>query len=93
MAQNVRIIWSSYFQYRAALRGFDLAKIESILRQSVERYQDAETGRIVVVGRHDRLLVAIPCDMDGERIVPVTVHATSRQQVRFRVRTGRWSHE
>jgi hypothetical protein len=26
-------------------------------------------------------------------IVPVTVHATSRQQINFRLQTGRFTHE
>jgi hypothetical protein len=29
----------------------------------------------------------------GEEITPVTVHAVTRQQIRFRVQTGRFTHE
>jgi len=53
------IIWSDYLQYRAKLRGFELAKIEEILKYSGERYYDTETGRLIAVGKHDNSLVII----------------------------------
>lgn len=87
------IVWTEYFQYRTALRGYDLAKLERIVRHSSERYFDTETGRTIVVGRHDRRLVMIPCEVEGDVITPVTVHAVTRQQIRFRLRTGRFTHE
>jgi len=87
------IIWTEYLKYRAALRGFDLAKLEHIIRHSSERYFDTETGRSVVVGHHDAQLVIIPYEMKEETVTPVTVHATTRQQIRFRLRTGRFTHE
>jgi hypothetical protein len=68
-----------------------LAILEKIVRQSTERYFDNETKRIVFVGRHGKQLVMIPCDSEGEQITPVTIHATTRQQIRFRLRTGRFS--
>lgn len=58
-----------------------------------ERYFDTETGRTIVVGRHSRRLVMIPYDVSGDVITPVTVHAITRQQIRFRLRTGRFTHE
>jgi len=87
------IIWSDYLKYRAVLRGFDLLTLEQVIRHSSERYLDTETGRSVVVGRHRRQLVMIPCEIEEEAIVPVTVHAIKRQQIRFRLRTGRFIHE
>ena len=87
------INWTDYLRYRAALRGFDLAKLELIIRHSSEHYFDTETGRSVVVGRHERILVMIPYEMKGDSIEPVTVHATTRHQIRFRLRTGRFIHE
>ena len=54
------IIWSDYLQYRAESRGFEIAKIEEILRFSRERYYDTETGRLIAVGKHDSRLVVIP---------------------------------
>ena len=87
------IVWTSYLQYRAELRGFDLSELERIIRYSSERYFDTETGRNVVVGQHAAQLVLIPYEMVGEIITPVTVHAVTRQQIRFRVRTGRFAHE
>ncbi len=54
------IVWSDYFKYRVQLRGYDIVKIERILKYSEERYYDIETFRQVVVGRHDKRLVIIP---------------------------------
>jgi hypothetical protein len=85
------IIWSEYLKYRAALRGFDLVTLEQIILQSSERYLDTETGRSIVVGRHKSQLVMIPYEIAEEAIVPITVHATKRQQIRFRLRTGRFT--
>lgn len=87
------IIWTEYLQYRAALRGFDLAKLEHIISHSSERYFDTETRLSVVVGRHDRRLVLIPYEVAPDAITPVTVHAITRQQINFRLRTGRFTHE
>jgi hypothetical protein len=36
-------------KYKAKLRGFDLVKIENILKTSAERYTDTVTGRRVAV--------------------------------------------
>ena len=38
---HVEIVWTDYMEYRARLRGFDLAKVEQIVRYSGERYVDA----------------------------------------------------
>ncbi len=86
-----QIVWSNYLRYRAELRGFDLAKIEEILRFSGERYYDTVTGREIAVGKHDNRLVIIPYERSGELITPVTIHSTTRQQIRFRLRTGRFA--
>ena len=85
------IIWSDYLQYRAQLRGFELARIEEILKYSGERYYDTETGRLIAVGKHDNRLVIIPYEYRGNFIAPVTIHATTRQQIRFRLKTGRYT--
>jgi len=53
-------------KYRATLRGFDLAKVERIIRHSSERYLDTETGRSIVVGRHDRHLVMLSFEFTHE---------------------------
>ncbi len=87
------IIWTDYLKYRAALRQFDLAKLENIIRHSDERFLDTETERAVVVGRHDLQLVAIPYESKGDVITPVTVHAITRQLIRFRLRTGRFTYD
>ena len=54
------IEWTEYLKHRAAIRGFDLEKLEHIIRHSSERYVDTETGRHVAVGKHDEQLVMIP---------------------------------
>jgi len=90
---TVTIVWTDYMKYRAKLRGFDLAKIENIIRYSRERYFDTATGRRVVAGRYGNMLVAIPYEVDQHLIIPVTIHATTRQQIRFRIRTGRYTIE
>ena len=87
------IIWTDYMRYRAGLRGFKFEKIEPIVRYSNEWYTDTETGRSVVIGRMDDILVMIPCDIEPGIITPVTIHVTTRQQVNFRLRTGRFTHE
>jgi len=93
VTESLEIIWTDYMKYRARLRGFDLAKIEPIVRYSGERYFDTVTGRLIVVGRLDESLVIIPCNTDQGSITPVTIHATTRQQINFRLKTGRFIHE
>ena len=88
---RIEIIWTDYMIYRAALRRFDLARIEHIVRYSSERYFDTVTERLIAVGRIDDLLVIIPCDTDQGSITPVTIHATTRQQINFRLKTGRFT--
>jgi hypothetical protein len=90
--QDRMIVWTDYLRYRARLRGFDLAEMESIVRFSSKRYFDTITGRNVVVGRHGALLVMVPYDIRGEDIIPVTMHATTRQQINLRVKSGRFRH-
>jgi len=87
------IRWTDYMQYRLKLRGFEPATVEHILRHSAERYLDTATGRLVTVGRHDHRLVMIPYEREGETIVPVTIHITSRRQINFRLKSGRFTHE
>ena len=79
--------------YKAALRGFDLAKIEEIVRFSYERYTDHITGSCVVIGPYENKLVLIPYESRGNSMIPITVHVTSRQQIEFRMKTGRFTHE
>jgi hypothetical protein len=82
--------WSGYLRYRAGLRGFEPAKIEKILRYSVERYFDSITRRMIAVGRHDDRLVMVPYEEKEDTITPVTIHVTTRQQINFRLKTGRF---
>ena len=87
----MQFVWTDYMRYRAALRGFELAKIEAIVRFSIERYFDNETGRRIVIGHHGTKLVMIAYEVDGTSVTPITIHATTRQQIRFRIRTRRYT--
>lgn len=84
------VIWTDYLRYRAELRGFDLGRLEQIVRFSKERYFDTLTRRKVAVGQHGSRLVLIPYDEDADDLTPATVHAVTRQQITVRVRTGRF---
>jgi RNA:NAD 2'-phosphotransferase (TPT1/KptA family) len=83
------MIWTEYLRHRARVRGFDLAVIEQIVRFSRERYFDTDTRRMVAIGRHGRWLVLVPYDQDEQTLTPVTIHATTRQQLTLRLRRGR----
>lgn len=91
--KQLSIIWPDYFKYRADLRGFELTKIENILRYSEERYFDIVTQRKVAVGKHDKRLGLVSYEIRENAITPVTVHATTRQQINFRLKTRRFIHE
>ena len=84
------VIWTDYLKHRARLRGFDLTTIEQIVRFSEERYFDTTTQRRVAIGRHGSLLVLVAYEQEGEALTPITRHATTRQQITFRLRTGRF---
>ena len=84
------IFWTEYLEYKARLHGFDLTIIEQVVRYSEERYFDTTTHRLIAVGRHDSRLIIVPYEKEGDMITPVTVHATTRQQITFRLRTGRY---
>ena len=87
------IVWTEYLRYRASIRGFDLDELEQILTHSVERYRDTETGSLIAIGRHKNQIVLIAYEAKDDEITPITVHASSRQQIRFRVKTGRFTDE
>jgi hypothetical protein len=87
------INWTDYLKYRAALRGFELEKLEDVIRHSSERYFDTETERHVVVGRHNLQLVMIAYDIKSDTTIPVTVHTITRQQIRFRLNTRRFIND
>jgi len=88
--EQVSIHWSDYLKYRADLRGFELTKIEHILRYSGERYLDTVTRRMIAVGRHDDILVMVPYEEQENTVIPITIHAIMRQQINFRLKTGRF---
>jgi hypothetical protein len=89
-----KIVWTDYFRYRVKLRGFNLSGVEEILRYSTEKYYDTITDRLVVVGKDANILVMIPHESDEENtITPITIHATSRQQINYRVKSGRFQNE
>ena len=87
--RDVSVIWTDYMKYRIQLRGFDPEIVEQIVLYSSERYVDTVTGRCIVVGSHNKLLVLIPYERGKNCITPVTIHVTSRQQVNLRVKSER----
>ncbi len=87
------IVWTEYLKYRAQLRGYELPQLEHIVMYSGERYLDTETGRIIAIGRHNAQLVTVAYGAEGDVITPVTVHAITRQQIRFRLQTERFKYE
>jgi hypothetical protein len=89
----LKIVWTEYLKFKAKQRGFDFDKIEDIVRYSSERYYDVITGRRIAVGRHDDNLVIIPYESDEMSMMPITIHITTRQQVNFRIKTGRFTNE
>ena len=91
--EKATIVWTEYMKYRLTLRGYDIATVEYILRYSSERYVDTVSGRMVALGRHEKLLVMIPYEQKGGTLTPVTIHATSRQQINFRLKSGRLKNE
>jgi len=62
-------------------------------RYSAERYFDTETKRLIAVGRHDERLIMLPYETYRDTISPFTVHAVTRQQINFRIKTGRFTNE
>ena len=91
--EETTIVWTEYMKYRLSLRGYALTTVEQILRYSSERYVDTVTGRVVAIGRHEKLLVMIPYEQKGRSLKPVTIHATSRQQINSRIKSGRFKNE
>ncbi len=91
--EEATIVWTEYMKYRLSLRGYDPTTVEQILRYSSERYIDTVTGRVFAIGRHEKLLVMIPFELKGRTLTPVTIHATSRQQINSRIKSGRFKNE
>ena len=69
-----------------------MTKIEQIVKSSKERYMDTVTNRQVVIGHCGKTLVLIPYEVSGEILTPVTIHATTRQQIQLRLKIGRFTH-
>jgi len=89
---NFKIRWTDYLIYRMKVRGYQKEKIDHIIRYSSERYFDTETRRFVIIGKHGNKEVIIPYDTEGKSIIPVTIHAISRQQIRYRKLSGRFEN-
>lgn len=87
------IKFTAYLKFRAELRGYELSEIENILRFSMERYFDVSTQRLVFVGETKGQIVLIPYELIKKEIVPITIHSITRQQINFRIKTGRFKYE
>ena len=79
--------------YRLKLRGFEASEIEECVRYSAERYFDTATGRHIAVGHYGNRAIMVAYEYNENQLTPVTVHATSRQQINSRITTGRFTHE
>lgn len=91
--EETTIVWTEYMKYRLSLREYTLTTVEQILKYSSERYVDTVTGRAIAIGRHEKLLVMIPYELKGRTLTPVTIHATNRQQINYRIKSGRFKNE
>ena len=89
----MEVVWTDYLKHRAALREFDLVEVEQVVKSSKERYIDTATDRHIAVGRCRKTLVLVPYEISGGTLIPVTIHATTRQQVEFRIKAGRFIYE
>jgi hypothetical protein len=56
----MKYIFTEYLKYRAEIRGYDLGRIEDILKFSTKWYFDAITNRVIAIGKHDNRLVMVP---------------------------------
>jgi len=90
---QTEILWTDYMKYRLDLRGYYSETVEYIVRYTSERYIDSVTGRLVAIGKHDKRLVMIPYEQEGNTMTPITIHSTSRQQVNSRLKSGRLKYE
>lgn len=93
MDKKIEIEWTDYLQYRARIRGLDLAEIDDIVRYSTERYLDCVTDRRVVIGKCSGKLVVVPYEVENDLVRPVTVHVTSRAQINARINSERFRLE
>ena len=91
--EKSQIIWTDYLIYRANLRGYNLEEIEKIIRYSDERYFDVATNRLVVVGKYDDRIVMIPYERFEDTLTPITIHVITRQQINYRLKSGRFIYE
>lgn len=91
-SQN-RILWTDYFLYRASERNLDLSQIEKILRYSSERYIDTDTGSHMAIGSMGTHVILVAYDVTEDCYEAITAHATNRQQISFRLKSGRNRHE
>ena len=92
VGSQIAVIWTDYLKFRAAMRGYELATIEKIVSGAEERYLDTVTLRTVAIGRHGPTLVLVPYEVGELGLTPITIHATSRQQVNFRLKTGSYAN-
>jgi len=91
--EEAKIVGTQLKNYGLRMRKNKNTTIEQILRYSSERYVDTATGRLVAIGRHVKLLVMIPYERKGGTLTPVTIHATNRQQINSRLKSGRFKNE
>ncbi len=52
-----------------------------------------QPGIVFELSKRPERLIMIPYEVHGDTIRPITVHAVTRQQINFRIKTGRFSNE
>lgn len=69
-----------------------MAKQRTIVWTEYMKYRARLRG-FDLVKIEDKVLVMIPYETDEDSITPITIHITTRQQINFRLKTGRFTYE
>lgn len=89
-----KILYTKYFERRIALRSIPYDKPKDIIKNSVEKYYDNETGRYVKIGKvkimNINALLAVFYEEAEEEITVITAHSVTRTQINFRIKNNRW---
>ena len=93
----MEVIYSRHLQFRMQMRGIPEKMPERIYRESQQRYYNHHTLRRVAVMevQHNRrrTLMMIAYDQFAEHADLLTIHPITKDQIRERLRTGRWTDE
>jgi len=90
----MKIIYSPHLKRRIKERNFPEDYPRKIYAKTKQHFQDVETGHHIAIARLKyakklRSLV-ISYDIIGSNIEIITIHPISIQEIKKRIRTGRW---